>query len=177
MSIPLIGRPSAGEHDSAFDRYVARVPEIDILSALGRQKEEFHQFISAIGEQRAGYRYAEGKWSIRQVVGHIIDSERVFGYRALCVARGEQGALPGFDENQWAAGAGIDLVTLSDLLDEFRSLRESHQLMFSHLRPEAWLRSGTANGFPITARALAYIMAGHARHHVAVLTDRYLVSP
>ena len=171
----VIGRPASGEYGEYFDRYVVRVPESDILAVLGSQKKEFTTLLSTVGKDQEGYRYAEGKWSIRQVVGHVIDAERVFGYRAVCIARGETTPLPSFDENPYAEAAGSDDVPLAELLMEFRSIRESHELMFRHFPPQAWQRMGHAGGSPATPRAIAYIMAGHARHHAAVLAERYLV--
>jgi hypothetical protein len=169
-----IGRPVAGEYDPYFDGYVARVTETDILAALASQKEELIGLISGVGEEKGGYRYAEGKWSIRQVIGHVIDAERVFGYRAVCIARGDQTPLPSFDEGPYAAAAGSDGVPLAELLGEFRSLRESHELMFKHFPREAWTRRGNSAGSPTTPRAIAFIITGHARHHAAVLAERYL---
>jgi hypothetical protein len=169
-----IGRPVAGEYDPYFDGYIARVTETDILAVLASQKKEFIGLISGVGEERGGYRYAEGKWSIRQVIGHVIDAERVFGYRAVCIARGDQTPLPSFDEGPYAAAAGSDGVPLAELVGEFRSLRESHEMMFKHLPREAWTRKGNSAGSPTTPRAIAFIIAGHARHHASVLAERYL---
>lgn len=174
MAVFAIGRPSAGEYSAAFGGYIARVPESDILPLLGGQKAEFLTLLSRVGEERAGYRYAEGKWSIRQVVGHVIDAERVFGYRAVCIARGEKAHLPSFDENPYAEAAGSDGVPLAELLREFRSIRESHELMFRHFTRQAWDERGNAGGHTTTPRALAYIIVGHARHHAAILSERYL---
>ncbi|MEW6509861.1 MAG: DinB family protein [Bacteroidota bacterium] len=177
MSQQEIGRPASDEYAPDFSRYVARVPETDILSTLAKEKEEFLALLSGIPANLVGYRYAEGKWSVRQVIGHVIDSERVFGYRALSIARSEQSPLPGFDEAQYADASSAEEAPLEELQREFASLRESHELMFRHLSRGSWLRKGTANGFPVTARALAYIIVGHARHHTAVLNERYLLRP
>ena len=120
------------------------------------------------------FRYAEGKWSIREVVGHVVDTERIMGYRACCVARGETASLPGFDENAYVQNASFDACPLPELLDELAVVREGNLALFRHLDAGAWSRVGTANAHPISVRALAYVMLGHPRHHLAVLRERYL---
>ncbi len=170
-------RPRPDEYDTAFERYVSRVPESDVLPALERQPAELSSAFSSLPPGRETFRYAPGKWTIREVVGHMLDSERVFGYRALAVSRGERASLPGFDENDYARVSGHGGRTLAALLDELASLRASHVAMLRYLDDEAWGRLGTANGLPITPRALAYILVGHVRHHMAVLVDKYGVGP
>ena len=120
------------------------------------------------------YAYADGKWTIREIIGHLIDGERVFGYRALCIARGEKQNLPGFDQNDYMLTAPYNHIELEDLLSELRLVRLSNMAMFRSLDQEAWNRVGTANGNEITVRALAFIMGGHVRHHMNVLKERYL---
>ncbi len=166
-------RPLPHEYDAAFERYVSRVPETDILSALERQPAELAAVLASVEGGRERYRYAPGKWSVREVVGHMLDAERVMGYRALAISRGDKAALPGFEENDYAATAGHDLRTLASLLEEIARLRASHVLMLRHLDDAAWVRVGTANALPITPRALAYVLVGHVRHHTAVLRERY----
>lgn len=174
MSSLVIERPKSGEYAPAFERYVSRVPETDVMGSLVRQKDEWPGALRGIRGEGERYRYAEGKWSVRELVGHVIDSERIFGYRAVCVARGETLSLPGFDENAYAANATFDDCPLGELLDEFAQVREGHLSFFRHLSSEAWLRTGVANQNPISVRALAWILVGHARHHMAVLEERYL---
>ena len=174
MSSIVIERPRSDEYAPAFARYVSRVPEADIMGALARQKEELPAALKACHGEGERYRYAAGKWSVRELVGHVIDTERIMGYRAVCVARGETASLPGFDENAYAANATFDDYPLPELLDEFVQVREGHQSLFRHLRPEAWLRTGVANQNPISVRALAWVIVGHARHHMAVLEQHYL---
>jgi DinB superfamily len=166
-------RPLPNEYDVAFERYVSHVPETDILAALERQPAELAAALASVPPEREGHRYAPGKWSIREVVGHMLDSERVMGYRALAISRGDKAALPGFEEKDYAATAGHDSRTLASLLEEIASLRASHVPMLRHLDEAAWVRIGTANSLPITTRALAYILVGHVRHHVAVLREKY----
>jgi hypothetical protein len=175
MPVTETSRPMIDEYAAFFERYVGLITEPDVIQVLARQKEEMTTLLSGLSESRAGYRYEPGKWSIREVLGHVIDSERVFGFRAVCIARGEKAPLPGFDENDYAAQSGADEVPFSELLEEFLSLRKSHEAMFRHLPAEAWLRLGTANSKPVSVRALAYIIAGHPRHHMMILRERYNV--
>ena len=158
MSSLVIERPKATEYGPFFERYVSRVTEPDIMGALA-------------GEH---YRYAAGKWTVRELVGHVIDTERIMGYRAVCVARGETLSLPGFDENAYAANATFDDYPLGELLQEFVLVRDGHLSFFRHLSAEAWPRTGAANQHPISVRALAWVMVGHVRHHLAVLEQHYL---
>jgi DinB superfamily len=174
MAQANVDRPAATEYSPAFEGYVSLVPETDVMTVLVRQKGELAQALSSVRGEAERFRYADGKWTIREVVGHVIDSERVFGYRALCIARGETASLPGFDENGYAANAPYGDYPLGDLLDEFAQVREGHLFLFRHLSREAWMRVGTANSKPVSVRALAYITVGHVRHHLGVLRDRYL---
>jgi DinB superfamily len=171
----IVERPPSTEYAPPFERYVSRVAEIDVLGAMARQHEELTAALAGVrGEAAERYRYAEGKWSIREVVGHVIDSERVFGYRAVCIARGESTPLPGFDENAYVANASFDEHPLAALLEELGHVRSGHLAFFNHLSPEAWRRTGISNANPISVRALAFIIVGHPRHHLAVLRERYL---
>ena len=166
-------RPHPDEYDIAFERYVRHVPETDVLPALERQPAELAALLASVPPGRETHRYAPGKWTIRGVVGHVLDAERVFGYRALCIARGEKTSLPAFEEDDYAARAGHDGRTIASLLEEFSTLRKSHVLMLRHVDDEAWTRFGSANALPITPRALAYILVGHPRHHMVVLREKY----
>jgi DinB superfamily len=174
MSSTVIERPRPGEYAPAFERYVSRVPETDVMAALARQTSELPAALGAVRGEGERYRYAAGKWSVRELVGHVIDTERIMGYRAVCVARGETLSLPGFDEKAYAANATFDDYPLAELLDEFVQVRQAHLSFFRHLSPEAWPRTGVANQNPISVRALAWVMAGHVRHHMAVLEQHYL---
>ena len=174
MSQVLVERPPSTEYAGPFERYVSRVSEADVVSVLARQKDEVLAAFAKARGPAERYRYADGKWSVREMAGHVVDTERIMGYRAVCVARGETASLPGFDENAYVANASFDECPLGELLDEFAHVREGHLAFFRHLSPEAWLRKGVANGNPISVRALAYVMAGHPRHHLAVFQERYL---
>jgi hypothetical protein len=172
------GRPSRPGHDEYapfYAGYVSRVSEDDILAVLADQLTEVPGQFLALGEERAGYRYAPGKWSIKEIVGHLSDAERVFTYRALRFSRGDATPLATFEQDSYVAGAGFDRWTLADLVSEWESLRRASLLLFQHLPPEAWSRSGEASGARVTVRALAFILAGHLRHHLAVLAERYAV--
>jgi hypothetical protein len=173
MLISETSRPAPGEYAAFFEHYIGLITEADVIQVLTQQRREAAELFSGLSEARAGYRYEPGKWSIREVLGHVIDAERVFGYRAVCIARGEKAPLPGFDENDYAAMAGADAVPLAELVEEFLALRQSHEAMFRHFPEEAWLRIGTSNLKLVSVRALAYIMAGHARHHMEILRERY----
>jgi uncharacterized damage-inducible protein DinB len=167
-------RPDANEYASYFETYVSLVPEGDVVEALSRQLAEVTELFGGIAEEHAGHAYAEGKWSIKQVVGHVVDGERIFAYRALAVARGEQQPLPGMEQDEYMAHSDFDSRTLADLAAEFAHARASNVLMFRGLSEEAWLRRGTANEREVSVRALAHIIVGHVAHHVNVLRARYL---
>ena len=174
MSATAPVRPEKNEYASYYDKYVSLVPDADVVETLERQIEDTLALLRGVGEERAGHRYAPGKWSIKEVVGHLIDTERIFAYRALAIARGEQKPLPGMDQNEYMAGANFDARTLADLLDEFERVRRSNVLMLRGLSDEAWSRRGVASDNEVTVRAIAYIIAGHEAHHVQILRTRYL---
>ena len=169
-------RPLETEYAPAFQGYVTHVIEDDILPAMRSQVDALDVLLDRVAPERETYAYAEGKWSIREVIGHLIDGERVFGYRALCIARGETQNLPGFDEKAYMPNAPYNQVDLEDLLSEFRLVRLSNIAMLRNLDEPAWTRMGTANGAPVSVRALAYIMVGHVRHHMGVLHERYQIA-
>lgn len=176
MKAIAMQRPRSDEYAPAFERYVSRVTETDVEDALRRQRDELPAALRGVRGPAERHRYAQGKWSVREVVGHLIDCERIFGYRAVCVARGEKAPLPGFDEDEYAAQATFDEYPLEELLQEFVHVREGHLAFFRHLNEEAWRRRGISNGNPVSVRALAFVMVGHVRHHLAVLQERYLPS-
>lgn len=174
MHAPLgIARPLLGECSAEAGLYVARVPGADAWPVLVAQVEEVQQQLGALPEQRALYRYAAAKWSVKEVLGHLADAERVYGYRALRFARSDPTPLPGFDENLYVPAGRFDLRPVSELLEDWRSVRASTLALFRGLDGEALLRSGVANGNLITVRALAWVAAGHTLHHLGVLRERY----
>jgi hypothetical protein len=168
-------RPLDTDYATAFAGYVSRVPEDDGLAAMERQSYETQNVLASIDDTRAAFRYAESKWSVKEVVGHIADTERIMGYRALAVARGETQSLPGFDEKDYVRNARFDDWRIGDLAEEYALMRRANVVFFRNLSPEAWDRRGVANGNPITVRALSYIIVGHERHHLQVLKERYLL--
>lgn len=168
-------RPAESDYPRAFASYVALVPEDDILAAMELQSSETQKLLASIDEAKASYRYAEGKWSVKEVFGHVIDGERIFGYRALAVARGEAQSLPGFDENDYVRNASFDNWKIGDLAELYALSRRANIVFFRNLATDAWQRRGTANGAPISVHGLAYAIVGHERHHLSVLRDRYAV--
>ena len=171
-----MNRPLESEYAPYYGGYIAHVSEHEILPALRSQLDVLDVLLGRVTPERETFRYAEGKWSIREVVGHLIDAERVFGYRSFCIARGERRNLPGFDENEYMLSAPYNQIDLEDLLSELRLVRLSNIAMLRNLDEEAWPRIGTANDAQVSVRALAFIMAGHVRHHMGVLRERYQVS-
>jgi uncharacterized damage-inducible protein DinB len=167
-------KPDASEYAPFYEAYVSLVPEGDVVEAMRSQLAEVTAMLGGISEERGGYAYAEGKWSIRQVVGHCIDGERIFSYRALAIARGEQRPLPGMDQDEYMAHSNFDSRTLADLAAEFAHARAANVLMFQGLSEDAWLRRGTASEREVSVRALAHIVVGHVAHHMNVLRARYL---
>ena len=171
-----MNRPNESEYAPDYQGYVDQVSESDIMTVLRGELDELDVLLARVPAEKETYAYAEGKWTIREIIGHLIDGERVFGYRALCIARGEKQNLPGFDQNDYMLTAPYGHIELEDLLSELRLVRLSNIAMFRSLDEEAWNRAGTANANEITVRALAFIMAGHVRHHMNVLQERYLAS-
>jgi hypothetical protein len=169
----MASRPRDTDYASYYSRYVNLVPGTDVLSVLRTQIVEFAKLAAAVSHEREGFRYAEGKWSIREVIGHLIDGERVFGFRAFCFSRGEQAHLPSFDENEYVAASRSDDRTLADLIAELTLVRQSNLAVLEHLAENDWERRGTASDNPVTVLALAFMMAGHVRHHLDILRIRY----
>jgi hypothetical protein len=168
------GRPEENEFAPAYKGYISQVLEDDAIVALEAELNESLAFFRAIDEQASKTAYAEGKWTIRQVLGHIVDTERVMSYRALRFARNDKTELPGFEQDDFMRGASFNEVSMGDMLREFEYLRRANILMFRNLSAEAWERRGVASGREITVRALAYIVVGHEKHHRKVVRERYL---
>jgi hypothetical protein len=168
-----IARPASTEYAPFYAAYVSQVPDGDLLSHLEQQGRSTVSLLRAIGEQKSQHRYAPGKWTIREVIGHLIDAERVFTYRAMSFARGDATPLPSFDETAWGAASNAGRRSMADLLAELEIIRAATLALFRGFSEEQFARSGTASNNHITVRALAYIVAGHERHHVKVLRERY----
>lgn len=167
-------RPLASEFGRFYQGYIDRATGDNALQVLEESYAPLQQFLAEIPTGKADYAYAPGKWTIKQMLQHIIDTERIFAYRALCISRGEQQALPGFEENDYAANATAAGRTLPDLIDELLLVRKSIIVLFRHLTEEDLTRVGISNKHPLTANAVAFITVGHGLHHKAVLEERYL---
>lgn len=174
MTTPRYDRPDSTEYAPFYAGYVAKVPDGDLLRTLEEQDEQTMALLSGVPESRGSLAYAPGKWSLKEVVGHLADAERVFSYRALRIARGDTMSLPGFDEKAWVPNAGSNSRTLADLLGELRVVRASTLALLRHLPPESVGRVGTASDTPVSVRAIAWIIAGHERHHIGIIRERYL---
>ena len=170
-------RPDPTEAAPYYFRYIDRVHDGDIVRTLETQEEEILGLFGTISEERSLHRYAPGKWSIRELLSHVSDTERVFAYRALWFARGFDTPLPSFEQVIAVAAAGADSIPWARHIQEFRAVRLATASLFRNLPAEAWARQGVASGNPVTVRALAWITAGHATHHAAVLRERYLQHP
>lgn len=166
-------RPADTEYAPFFAGYIALVPEDEILDVLEHQPGSLHALAAAVPADRETFAYAKGKWTVREIFGHLSDAERVFGYRAFRISRGDTTPLASFDENTYVAHSGYRGVPVTNLAREFAALREANLALLRRLEPARWEHIGTAGGHPISVRALAFIMAGHVRHHIRVLRERY----
>lgn len=167
-------RPEKSEYAIHYEKYIALVPGGDFLEILGEQHTALLRLIAPLTEQEADFRYAPGKWSIKETIGHLSDAERIFAYRLLRIARGDQTPLASFEQEPYIEAANFSARKLVDLLDEFASIRKATITLIRSLDDKAWMRRGTASGKEITPLALAFIIAGHERHHQAILAERYL---
>jgi hypothetical protein len=165
-------RPDSTEYAAYYEKYVSLVTETDVVAALAAQLVEVVSFLRTVPEESAAVLHAPYTWTFKQVVGHLTDGERVFGYRALRFARGDATPLPGFDENTYATAAESNRLPLADVIAEFEAVRKSNVWLFRNLPAQAWTRTGEANGNRVSVRALAYILVGHTRHHSAILRKR-----
>jgi uncharacterized damage-inducible protein DinB len=166
-------RPTEAEVSPAHFAYIQLVEGDDVLAAIEQQSSATQKLLASLDESRAGYRYAEGKWSVKEVIGHLVDAERILGYRALAIARGDTQPLPGFDEEGYVRHAGFDTWRLGDLSEAYALARRATIVFLRNLPEEAWERRGNANGFEVTVRALAWTIAGHELHHRKTLRERY----
>jgi hypothetical protein len=174
MPNPAQIRPDSTEYYEYYEKYVKLVPEPDVLHAMALQGEQTLSYLGSLPLPAGDKRYAPGKWSVKEVVGHVIDIERVFCYRALSFARNTSGPLPGIEQDDWMKVAAFGNRQLSDLADEFESVRRSSLFMFRHLTADAWLKRGIASEREFTVRGIAYIILGHERHHLAILKSLYV---
>lgn len=174
MSNDTINAPEASEYPQYFGTYVSLVPQGDILSTLEMQLDATLELLRGISATQADSRYAPGKWSIKEVIGHVIDTERIFAYRALRFARNDRTPLPGFEQDGYVRHATFSEHGLSNLACEFEHVRRGNLYLFRNLDAATWARSGVAGNGEVSVRALAYVIAGHELHHVGILKTRYL---
>jgi len=168
--------PEASEYAPYYGQYIALVQGNDILRTLEEQGRATVELLSSLNERQGELRYAPGKWSVKEVVGHVIDTERIFAYRALRIARHDPKPLEGFEQDDYVRAGGFGDRALADLVEEFAAVRRASLLLLRSLDSEAWTRRGIANQKEVSVRALAYMIAGHELHHRKILEERYLAS-
>lgn len=166
-------RPEATEYAPFYANYVSKVPGSDVLSVLESQRTQMLQLFAGCSERQGNFRYAPDKWTVKEVLGHINDTERIFSYRALRIARGDQTALPGFEQDDFVRNGAFGRRSIAELTDEFGAVRKASIILFRSLSEEVWDRRGVASQREVTVRALAFITAGHQMHHRAILEERY----
>lgn len=166
-------KPPTNSYAGYFQQYIDQVPETDLNTAFQNQAAGLNDFLNSITEEKSGYAYAEGKWTIKELLQHIIDAERIFAYRALCFARGEKTSLPSFDENEYAANSNAGERTWMSLVEEFLAVRKSTELLFRSFSEEALNKPGLANNNTTTAASLGFITLGHYYHHKKILKEKY----
>ncbi len=176
MHDALLTQPAVTEFPAYYGVYLGRLPARPLDEALAMQSGELRAMLEPVSPERFRFRYAAGKWSISELVGHLIDCERIFSTRALCIARGEEQPMPGFDENAYVEHARFDDRSPASLLDEFAAVRTSTIALYASLGYDGLLRTGTANNGTFTPRAIAWILVGHTEHHLRVLSERYAVA-
>ena len=167
-------RPQTGDYALYYGKYIALVPGGDFLDILESQLRDTKTLLSPLTDSQGDFRYAPGKWSIKETLGHVNDAERIFSYRLLRIARGDKAPLPGFEQDDYVKAGNFAARKLSDLLEEFASIRQATIALVCSLDTAAWLRRGVASQNEVTALALAFIIAGHERHHWMILQDRYV---
>jgi uncharacterized damage-inducible protein DinB len=167
-------RPQSDEYAISFKKYIDVVPDGESAAILESQLKDWQRLLAPLGEEAGNFRYAPEKWSIKEVLGHVTDAERVFSYRLLRIARGDQTPLPGFEQDDYIKTANSSARRLTDLREEFEAVRRSSLALISSLDDEALKRTGTASNNPVTARALVFVIAGHDRHHWRILREKYL---
>jgi len=171
-----MSRLQPAEYDPYYQKYVGLVPEDEIVPALDGQTDELDKLFDGVPEEKGTFAYADGKWTLKEVLSHIIDGERMFAYRVFRIARGDKTPIEGFEQDGYIENSHANRRTFSELLNEFRLLREANVLFFKNLETGDWVRTGTANNVEISVRSLAWIMVGHIRHHSAILRERYLTN-
>ncbi len=176
MSQAAATKPALTEHAPGYSKVIELVADGDIIQTLEQQIENTLSLLRTVSTDKANFRYAPDKWSVKEVLGHLIDSERIFSYRALRFARNDQTPLPGYEQDDYVREGGFDSRNLAELAEEFATLRRATIQLLRSLNETQWLRHGKANENEVSVRALAYIIAGHELHHIDILRSRYLQS-
>jgi len=166
-------KPESGEYAEFYANYISKVPGTDVLGVLEAQRLQMLHLFAGRSERDGSFRYAPGKWTVKEVLGHITDTERIFTYRALRIGRGDITPLPGYEQDDFVKNGGFEARTLADLVEEFGAVRSASIMLFRSFGEEAWSRRGVANQKEVTVRALAFITAGHQIHHRMILEERY----
>jgi uncharacterized damage-inducible protein DinB len=161
------------EYGEFYKDYINLVDKPNVIQSLISQGQKVYTIIRQLSEDKANYRYEDDKWSVKEIIGHLVDTERIMAYRALCISRGEQASLPGYDHESYVEQGEFDQRSLQSLSTEYDALRNANISMFSSFTKDQMLRKGTANEATVSVRALAYIIAGHERHHMQILEDKY----
>lgn len=171
----LITKPEAAEYAPYYDKYISLVPADGmVLQHLYNNREMIDAFLVSLPPERWEHRYAEGKWTIKEMLLHVIDTERIFAYRALTIARGDATPLPGYEQDDYVPTSGANTRSSSSLLEEYATVRQATLTLLGNLPDEAWGRIGTANDTPVSVRAIAYMLVGHELHHLTIIKERYL---
>jgi len=169
-----MSKPSTESYPVYFQRYVNQVPEDDLFAAFKNQLPVIKEFLATVSEEKSFYAYDEGKWTLKELLQHTIDTERIFNYRALCFARLEKASLPSFEEDEYAANSDANRRTWKDMVDEFLAVRQATELLFKSFSPEMFDHIGTSNNKPGTVKSIGFTLIGHFYHHKKVMEERYL---
>jgi hypothetical protein len=167
-------KPDLSEYNPYYEKYISLIEEGELLNALERQPSELRSLLNGLDEEKGKYAYADGKWSIKEVLSHLIDGERIFGYRVLRISRGDETPIEGFEQDGYIENSHANERSFENLLEELSLQRNANLLMLKNLRDDGWKRLGTASQSPVSVRALGFIMAGHVRHHINILKAQYL---
>lgn len=166
-------RPQPDEYGDFYEGYINLVDQPNAIQSLIRQGQQIYALVQQLTKDEANHRYADNKWSVKEIIGHLVDTERIMAYRALCISRGEQQSLPGYDHDSYVEQAGFENRSLQSLSAEYDALRNANISMFSSFSKEQMLRKGTANKISVSVRALAFIIVGHEKHHLNILDEKY----
>ena len=167
-------KPKPEDYDAIYRGYISLIGDDDIIEVLEEQRKTFEKFLKTFTEKQGSYSYADGKWTVKEVLGHVIDTEKIMAYRALAIARGEKQSLPGFEQDDYVAESNFNNRSLDDLINEFLTARESNIILFKSFDEEILHRRGIASESEVTVLALIYIIAGHEKHHMKILKERYM---